>query len=106
MLDDAEQAADEAQIQMLDRSAGDSLCFLCEKQVRLPSQLFGQICQADVRAAARDAAKSGPAGERAFSLLRRKGGKPFKDAIIAYRCQCSGLGRGRSRNSSPTMTQS
>ena len=65
----------------------------------MPNQTFGSRCAPDIRAASRDSVRGGAAAKKSFQLLRRKGGQPFKDAIIEYRTKCSGLGRGKSRNS-------
>ena len=46
----------------------DDLCAVCKQEPRLATQNFGQNCQTDVRAAAKDAKNQGVAAEAAFNI--------------------------------------
>ena len=76
---------------------GTKLCKVCGLGEKKDRQQFGSCCEADVRAARRDAQSQGPATFNAFKRLQKLGNTEFITAIQTYRAKCQGNGRGWKR---------
>ena len=80
-------------------NAAKMLCMFCELKTRCKNQLYGPCCAADVRGAANQAKRRGPAQLKAFQAIKKRGGQEFITCILTFKTECSGVGRGCSRPS-------
>lgn len=71
------------------------LCVVCGVNVRVKKQSFcAHPCQADCKAARRQAKDQGAEAYKAFLALQRRGGAEFAEAIHTFQSRCAGAGRG------------
>ena len=69
--DSASAGASKAAINITNLEFED-LCVICLDEAKMSNQTFGLNCRSDVKAAQRDAARQGPTGKNAFSLVKKK----------------------------------
>ena len=72
-------------------------CKVCGIGIKKDKQQFGTCCEADVRAARRDAQSQGPQALASFKRLQKLGNAEFITSIQTYRAKCQGNGRGWKR---------
>ena len=73
------------------------MCKVCGMGIKKDKQQFGTCCEADVRAARRDAQSQGPQALASFKRLQKLGNAEFITSIQTYRAKCQGNGRGWKR---------
>ena len=72
---------------------------MCGIGLKKEKQQFGSCCEADVRAARRDAQSQGVQAFNSFKRLQKLGNAEFVTAVQTYRAKCQGNGRGWKRPS-------
>ena len=76
---------------------GGATCIFCQKEERKEKQNYGPLCEAMVKGAFRDAAAQGAHASKALSLLKRKSGPEYVQAVMVYHSRCQAAGRGSKR---------
>ena len=94
-VDEPDAEAEDGMWPNSEPSSSNNMCCFCGQYPKKQNQAFCAMgCEADVRAAARDAKAQGAEELKHFQQMRRRGGPDFINAVMVFKSKCQGSGRG------------